>query len=598
MPATVLAEHLAFTVLVQCQRDLETRGVGPEHIDVRFRAADAGLGDHWSNIALSGNDARVPLLGNVDDMAAVFSSIPSSRLVILGAPGAGKSVAAAQLVRDLLERRRLSDPVPVILQAGSWDPSRVSLQQWIAEQVPVHYPGWTAKSQSGSAEVRRLVNEGLVFPVLDGLDEMPESLRAAGMQSLNRMSGGFIVLCRSSEYDRLVETTGVLGRAAVVEIDPLSPSAVADYLARVSATRPRIQATSFVDLLAKPGADPLSSVLSSPLMLWLFRRSYIGMGNDPCELMDRRRFPDRTAIEEHLLQMLLPSLLTRSNSPEYVNAHAVGQWLTFLAGSMAFRGDHGFVWWELDRLVPRSVLAGAGALVVGGGVVQFVAGFLSLFDGIVAGVAFGLFAYLTGWLINGRRPAVEGVKGPVRLSRSLVIRGTVIGVVGAAPLALVASQTGGWRSGVAVGVVLCVLLCVNVWFSSGPVRPAANPVDAFRASRMFALVRWSAIGLTVSLTLGFLAGSVPVTARYSALAGSLGLVVTLLWLVVGSAWGRFCVVRAWFAVRGVLPWRLFDFLESMRRTGLIRVDGQIYQFRHARLQDLFARSARAVRENG
>ena len=129
----------------------------------------------------------------------------------------------------------------------------------------------------------------------------------------------------------------------------------------------------------------------------------------------------------------------------------------------------------------------------------------------------------------------------MRLSRSLMIRGAVIGTTGAAPMALVAARAAGWWFGVAVGLVLCALLCVNVWLSSNPAHLA--------------------IGLPVGLTLGFLADSVPAAAAYSVLAGSLGFVVTLLWLVAGSAWGRFCVVRAWLAVRGVIPWRLFGFLE-------------------------------------
>jgi hypothetical protein len=58
--------------------------------------------------------------------------------------------------------------------------------------------------------------------------------------------------------------------------------------------------------------------------------------------------------------------------------------------------------------------------------------------------------------------------------------------------------------------------------------------------------------------------------------------------VVSRAWGNFCLVRVWLALRGHLPWRLMRFLDDAHRRGVLRQTGAVYQFRHARLQDQLA----------
>jgi hypothetical protein len=40
---------------------------------------------------------------------------------------------------------------------------------------------------------------------------------------------------------------------------------------------------------------------------------------------------------------------------------------------------------------------------------------------------------------------------------------------------------------------------------------------------------------------------------------------------------------------GRLPWRLPEFLDDAYRRGVLRRAGAVYQFRHARLQEHFAR---------
>ncbi|MFB7475203.1 hypothetical protein [Kitasatospora sp. NPDC056184] len=57
-----------------------------------------------------------------------------------------------------------------------------------------------------------------------------------------------------------------------------------------------------------------------------------------------------------------------------------------------------------------------------------------------------------------------------------------------------------------------------------------------------------------------------------------------------SAWGQWTVfARLWLPLTGRLPRAAMDFLEDAHRRGVLRQVGAVYQFRHARLQQHFAR---------
>jgi hypothetical protein len=57
-----------------------------------------------------------------------------------------------------------------------------------------------------------------------------------------------------------------------------------------------------------------------------------------------------------------------------------------------------------------------------------------------------------------------------------------------------------------------------------------------------------------------------------------------------TAWGRWLIARTVLAAHGRLPWRLLGFLEDAHRRGLLRRRGSLYEFRHARLQEVLCQS--------
>ena len=114
----------------------------------------------------------------------LFGTLSSSRLVILGEPGAGKTTLAINFVVSSLNARTPGQPVPVMFSLAQWDPAAVPLPEWLTSQLIEAYP---ALGQVGP-HARQLGAEMVVgqhiLPVLDGLDEMPPG-RAAMAQSIS-----------------------------------------------------------------------------------------------------------------------------------------------------------------------------------------------------------------------------------------------------------------------------------------------------------------------------------------------------------------------------------------------------------------------------
>jgi hypothetical protein len=60
------------------------------------------------------------------------------------------------------------------------------------------------------------------------------------------------------------------------------------------------------------------------------------------------------------------------------------------------------------------------------------------------------------------------------------------------------------------------------------------------------------------------------------------------WTLTCTQWGGWLLARTWLALTFRLPWRLGAFLRDAHRRGVLRNEGGVYQFRHARLQDRLA----------
>ncbi|MCB8943204.1 MAG: hypothetical protein H6658_05570 [Ardenticatenaceae bacterium] len=175
-------------------------------------------------------------------------------LLIIGAPGAGKTISLIELAQSLLTRARQDEnqPVPVILNLSGWAEKQLPLDQWVVEEM-------VAKYQIPRRQGRQwLAGDKLLF-LLDGLDEMPPTERAESIAAINtfRQKHGLadlVVCCRQEAYETAVTHHNIrLQLNGAVRIRPLTTGQIRQH------TPPHLVAALFQDeLLLEMAQSPLN----------------------------------------------------------------------------------------------------------------------------------------------------------------------------------------------------------------------------------------------------------------------------------------------------------------------------------------------------
>lgn len=152
--------------------------------------------------------------------------------------------------------------------------------------------------------------------------------------------------------------------------------------------------------------------------------------------------------------------------------------------------------------------------------------------------------------------------------------------------------------GLVAGVPIGLVGGVIRWIRLSTSEPAAiSPVSSLRNDRAVALGSIGAIGVVSAISIAVFGDALrrldPVIASgpriewyHGCMFGlSLGLVVACLY----TAWPTFVVYHLALGITGRAPWRFIAFFEGLRRHGVLRRDGALYQFHQESLQDTLDR---------
>ena len=570
--------------------------------------------------------------GSTREIASYYESLDIGRLVVLGEPGAGKTVTLAVLVLALAAREAQATPaeapvrpVPVRLSLPTFDPGRDAVhvtdlelrrrfEAWVVAQIAV-------STGEPAAVVAAMVGAGAVLPVLDGLDEMDASAEppvraAATIRALNCQASvvlaPVVVACRRdryAEYGRLANGPGVknvLEDAEVILLEPLTVAEVVAYLGRRFPAAPggRTAHHRWAEVVSAIRADPLGPVaaaLRSPLRLFLTVTAYHDAATRPAELLEVDR-----SLDDHLFARLIPATVLADQARGDLDPVKVERWLSTLARRLELQRRTGLSGTDLDvhaigggrsPVLARSAAAVLQMAVVGACLWTVVRlfedygqdGFASRTLAVltVAAVA------LTGW--RSFHPADElrlfslahlkDRSGRARFAAQVGL-GVVVGVA--------AWAVAGASAPPFLVVVVGLAFGAGLGLGLGSGQPDAgraprHPSQVLRQMRTHHLVTGYSVGLVAGLGLGPVL-MVGAATDQAVACGVLIAVAAAVLYTADSPWPAYLAETAILKCTGDLPRDVPAFLDWAHDSGLIRLTSLAVQFRHRELQDWLSRT--------
>ena len=584
-------------------------------------------------------------IGDLRSILEYYRSLSPPRLVIIGAPGAGKTVLLLELqIRLLMEgRKNPESPIPVLISASACDTTK-KWEDWLAAHLSLRFsiPERTAAD---------LIAAHRILPIVDGLDEMdptgntiyPERAMALvkslndSMRFLDRAP--VVVTSRPGEYARLAEG---IDKARHVELSALTGTEAADYLeSQFRRIDERDRWTPVLESLKGDPDGPLATELSTPWRLTLALATFRAEG-DPAQLLPPTGITDSgysTHVDRMLLGNYVSTVVSLHEETTPYTEPKVRRWLTNLADDLAWQARHGrsatditlHEWWHFRETriaqIPSAILMllpGLTSIVIDtANGSTFLAGFLAIFALSISRpflprkpnskqmakacrlttilrspVTFGLACVIAGVLTGGFLNWIIGFFWGTAIGLFLLTR------------RFVANRKNGFSAGLTAGIMIMLVTVLAGWFILAlgfifaPVTGLAaglmnglttglmnsspkvlRPHAVIRTNGLAGLAGGLAMGLTAALIIGL--GTWFAFGLTDGIAFGLTFGLTVWLAVSGRIWVRYHIVVAWNALRGRGPLRFGKFLDWTVTAGLLRESGVSYQFRHRQLQDWF-----------
>lgn len=303
-------------------------------------------------------------------------------LLILGAPGSGKTITLLQLLDELLQQARLDATVPIPLlfnlsSFGNYESKEKTndLLSWLAEQAYDQY-------RINRERTRSQLRQGQFVLLLDGLDEVTEAgeQRERCVTAINNLVQtypcGLVVCSRIGDYEALQNELTV-NHALVLQ--PLTNGQIEAFIQQAGGE----QATP---MLAQVEQDwQLREVLRSPLLLNLYPPAFAVLEKDFAgkELLveatvKKRRKTVFASFANAIFESSEKKGITNKNNTDFKEKSLY--WLSFLGNRMQQAGISLFFIEEIQpSWLPHSL-------------VRRYRGLYGLFIGLIIGSIIGLLS--------------------------------------------------------------------------------------------------------------------------------------------------------------------------------------------------------------
>lgn len=242
-------------------------------------------------------------------------------LLILGEPGAGKTTLLLDLARELLLRAEsdTNQPMPVILNLSNWANKQLPLATWLVDQLQLAYGVPSSFGQTWLKQNQLLL-------LLDGLDEVEESSRAACIETINAYRSEYfvpLVVCsRSHEY--LDQQARLILPCAVV-VQPLQEYMVTEYLKRLGKPMAAVRSAIRTNPI-------LQKLITTPLMLNVIILTYRDKSVKDLPRLGSVEEQQQQTFERYVQRMLEQRVNKGAFTPDQMR-----HWLSWLARQMQER---------------------------------------------------------------------------------------------------------------------------------------------------------------------------------------------------------------------------------------------------------------------
>lgn len=182
----------------------------------------------WDVDVKIGDRPQRPLSRETEIIEVFDDEDVAGRLLILGAPGSGKTTTMLELAAELTRRAEddPEEPMPVLFNLSSWKDDKQPISEWLVGELNLKYG---ARKDIGKnwVEGRRLL------PMLDGLDELESGRQELCVGAINDLlrgecRPGFLVVCSRLEEYELYQSRLLLNGAVCLQ--PLTEVQIEGYL--------------------------------------------------------------------------------------------------------------------------------------------------------------------------------------------------------------------------------------------------------------------------------------------------------------------------------------------------------------------------------
>lgn len=243
----------------------------------------------------------------------------SGRLLILGEPGAGKTVALLELAKYLVAcaETDINEPIPILFNLSSWKNQKI--EDWMVAELESSGYGVSNKA------AWNLLKEHKIIPLLDGLDDLKPTEQSKCVSAINKFLSGssqtkYLVVCsRLTEYVRCFPQLELNNAVCLV---PLNENQIEEYLSSIKC----------LELWQSIESDPnLLELAKTPLFLFMLTVAYEKTSPKAWQVLTSEKQRYRYLFDSYIEQILEDASRKRSWFSKNPKPEKTKSWLIYIA---------------------------------------------------------------------------------------------------------------------------------------------------------------------------------------------------------------------------------------------------------------------------